>query len=253
MKIAISVSVLTLLLSGAPLSDASAQRRVVSSPRVAPSGAERAGTPRRAVVPREVRRRDDTPRSTRGERSGPVIVPADARPRGGSWHGTRDRHRLPPRFGGYDRYDPYGYWTPGAYPRHHGLYVGAPFGSAFVILATPVIYSTYAYAAPYSLRYSAAGARTLLQGDIGDAADALRVEELRGGVVRLSWHPDGREVEEVGLFLADARQNVLAVQTLRAAPYAALFEPTYAAAYIGVTIAYADGQSTTTLIPYSPR
>jgi hypothetical protein len=117
--------------------------------------------------------------------------------------------------------------------RHHGLYVGAHFGSAFIILAVPVVYPTYVYAAPYSIRYSATGASTVMQGDLGGAAAALAVDRLAGGVVRLTWRPDGRAVEEVGLF--------------------ALFEPSYQAAYVGITIVYADGQTATTLLPYARR
>lgn len=136
---------------------------------------------------------------------------------------------------------------------HHGLHVGAHFGSAFVIFVGQYAYPTYAYVAPYSLRYSAGGSTTLLQGDLGDAAAALAVDHLPGGVVRLTWRPDGRAVEEVGLFLADSQQTVLAVQTLRSAPFTALFEPTSAARYVGITIAYADGQNTTTLLPLRGR
>ena len=148
---------------------------------------------------------------------------------------------------------PYGGYHRGGYHRHHGLYVGAHFGSAFIILAVPVVYPTYVYAAPYSIRYSATGASTVMQGDLGGAAAAVAVDYLASGVVRLSWRPDGRAVEEIGLFLADAQQRVLAVQTLRAPPFSALFEPSYQAAYVGITIVYGDGQTTTTLLPYARR
>lgn len=133
---------------------------------------------------------------------------------------------------------------------HHGLHVGAHFGSAFVILVGGYAAPTYHYAAPYAVHYSAGGATTLLQGNVGNAGNALSMERLAGGVVRLSWPGDGRLVDEVGLFLADAQQRVLAVQTLRAAPFAALFEPSSAAAYVGITVSYADGQNTTTLLPF---
>ena len=159
-----------------------------------------------------------------------------------------------PRWGGSypGGHYPYGVYHGGRF-RHHGLYVGAHFGSAFIILAVPVVYPTYVYAAPYSIRYSATGASTVMQGDLGGAAAALAVDRLAGGVVRLTWRPDGRAVEEVGLFLADAQQRVLAVQTLRAPPFSALFEPSYQAAYVGITIVYADGQTATTLLPYTRR
>ena len=136
---------------------------------------------------------------------------------------------------------------------HHGLHVGAHFGTAFVILVDAVAYPTYSYAAPYSVYYNPSGGTTLLQGDLGAARDALTVEELRDGIVRLNWRPDGRAVEEVGLFLADAQQRVIAVQTLRAPPFSALFQGAHGAAYVGITIAYVDGQNTTTLLPYARR
>ena len=47
---------------------------------------------------------------------------------------------------------------------HHGLHVGAHFGTAFVILVDAVAYPTYTYAAPYSVYYNPSGGTTLLQG-----------------------------------------------------------------------------------------
>lgn len=84
-------------------------------------------------------------------------------------------------------------------------------------------------------------------------ADGFATDEFPNGIVRLRWRPEGRAVKEVKLFLADAQQNVVAVQTLRAAPYTALFRVSYGAPYAGITVVYVDGQHTTTLLPYSPR
>lgn len=44
--------------------------------------------------------------------------------------------------------------------------------------------------------------------------------------MRLTWQGRGREVAEVGFFLADSERKVLAVQTLGGGPpFKALFEP----------------------------
>ena len=80
--------------------------------------------------------------------------------------------------------------------------------------------------------------------------DILVVEEVSATVVRVSWRNDGRLVEEVGLFLADTAQTVLAVQMIRAAPFTALFEPDEAVAFIGLTVVWPNGRRSTTLLPF---
>jgi hypothetical protein len=237
MNIPFAIGAVALLLGSALIAPASAQRPARHGERVEPGGravvgigSARGETGRAGTDPRGVAR---DPRT--------VGRPPADQGRDSRWggHYPTGRH-------------PYGAYHGGRF-RHHGLHVGAHFGSAFIILAVPVVYPTYVYAAPYSIRYSASGASTVMQGDLGGAAAALAVDHLSGGVVRLTWRPDGRAVEEVGLFLADAQQRVLAVQTLRAPPFSALFEPGYQAAYVGITIVYADGQTATTLLPYVRR
>lgn len=246
-----------MLVASAVVPPLAAQQRVAPAGTGSRAGADR-GSSRTVARPAPpgtgvTRPAGDRHTVTPAER-GRVIAPATRRPADHREHWGGPRYR--------DRYDDHRYggtyygprpWRHGGFRGHHGLYVGAHFGSAFVVLVTPAVYPVYTYVAPYSVRYSASGARTLLQGDLGDAADAVAVERLSSGVVRLTWRPDGRAVEEIGLFLTDAQQNVLAVQTLRVPPFSALFEPTNGVAYVGVTIAYADGQSTTTLLPYRPR
>lgn len=68
-------------------------------------------------------------------------------------------------------------------------------------------------------------------------------------MVRLTWQDRGRQVE-VGLFLADSMQTVLAVQTMRSPPFTALFEPTPDATVAGVTVVWTRGTSSTTLVEY---
>ena len=135
----------------------------------------------------------------------------------------------------------------------HGYsYYGAPcFGLGF----------GYPYAYPYGHRYANARAartidnsqpsalRVVGPGVVSDG-DSLVVEKISPTIVRVSWRSDGRPVEEVGLFLADTAETVLAVQTLRAAPFTALFEPDEAVAFIGLTVVWPNGRSSTTLLPF---
>ena len=85
---------------------------------------------------------------------------------------------------------------------------------------------------------------------VGRVGDELIVERVNGNLVRLTWQDDSKPIQELEMFLADAEQRVLAAQTLRAAPFAALFDPSPLAAYVGMSVAYADGTKVTTLIPY---
>lgn len=85
----------------------------------------------------------------------------------------------------------------------------------------------------------------------GRVGDELIVERLNGGLLRLTWQDDSKPIQELEMFLADADERVLAAQTLRFAPFAAVFDPSPLVAYVGVSIAYADGTKVTTLIPYS--
>ncbi|MFZ5624540.1 MAG: hypothetical protein ACOY71_08925 [Gemmatimonadota bacterium] len=59
-------------------------------------------------------------------------------------------------------------------------------------------------------------------------------------------------MDEVALFLADSARKVLAVQTLSAEPFTALFEPPVATAVAGMTIVWPGGEKSTTLVAYRP-
>lgn len=234
-----------LLLAAAIAPPAWGQRRVVPA-NAGRVGVVRGSAERPAAAPRRPARSGEIVRAAPrpAERSGPIVAPAAREPEGSRWGSqTYGRHdpasRFPRR---YSRY-------PGTHYPYHGLHVGARFGSAFIVVGAPLVYPVYLYPAPYLIRYSGSGSRTVLQGDVGAAGDALVLERLPADVLRLSWRPDGRSVDEVGLFLADAGQQVLAIQTLYAPPFAALLQSTARAAYVGVTVAYADGQRTTTLLP----
>jgi len=87
------------------------------------------------------------------------------------------------------------------------------------------------------------------QGKAGELA-----VEVNDNVLRLTWRQGNRAVQEAGLFVADQDQRVLAIQTVRAAPFTALFDVTPDIAYIGVTLVYEDDTKSTALVPYTvPR
>jgi len=122
----------------------------------------------------------------------------------------------------------------------HGLHVG-------FVIGAPVYSIGYSYAGywPYRARY-----RVPTPGSVGLRSLELRVETAGAGLVRVSW-PDGDGgIREVGLFLADAGQQVLAVQTQRASPFTALFDVVPGTAYVGMTVTYGDGRRVTILVPY---
>jgi hypothetical protein len=134
--------------------------------------------------------------------------------------------------------------------------------------ASPYYYgrSYYSYRGPYASRraYYLYGDDYAPEG-AGDSAaiapavvtrvsaegDSLILEGVTATIVRVTWRAGGAgSVREVRLFLADSARAPVAAQTLRAAPFTALFEPTPAAAFVGVTLLRPDGTSTTTLLPY---
>lgn len=126
---------------------------------------------------------------------------------------------------------------------HHGLHVG-------LVIAAPF----YAVGYPYYVRYRPYRARYRMAATVtqGRADFELHVEEINDGIVRLSWPGDRRAITEVGLFLADSEQQVLAVQTVRAAPFTAVFDIVASMAYAGMTVVYDDGRTVTILVPYAP-
>jgi hypothetical protein len=92
----------------------------------------------------------------------------------------------------------------------------------------------------------------------GGAGDSLVVERVsvvdrvtRTGI-RLTWKDAGQPAEEVMLFLADTTRNPLAVQTVRAPQYTALFEPPPGTAFAGMTVVWPDGSASTRVVAYRP-
>jgi len=83
-------------------------------------------------------------------------------------------------------------------------------------------------------------------------SDALTVESL-GDSVRLSWLRNGRPAQEVKLFVADSAKRELATRSTNPTTPTAIFEiATLSApvAFVGVTVVFADGVTSTTLVPY---
>jgi hypothetical protein len=150
----------------------------------------------------------------------------------------------------------------------HGLHVGFGLGAPFY--GYPFYgYPFYGYGYPFGYPYpyfssysSSIGASSSVYGNNyapqtepaapspGRVGDELVVEQVSNSVLRLTWRDDGYPIEEVGLFLADREEKVLAVQTLRVGPFTAMLDIAPGTAYVGVTILYTDGMKTTTLIPY---
>ena len=133
---------------------------------------------------------------------------------------------------------------------HHGVHVGLIIGVPF--------YPAYPY---YALNYPLIGyyyGRYRIPPPPGDQyatgeAGELAVE-VNANVLRLTWREGNRVVQEAALFVADSGERVLAVQTVRAPPFTALFDVTPDIAYIGATLVYDDGTKSTTLVPYTaPR
>lgn len=113
----------------------------------------------------------------------------------------------------------------------------------------PYPYYVLSYPAYYYGRYRVPPA-TVDRYPVGRAGE-LAVE-VNGNVLRLTWEDGDRPAQEVGLFVADSSQAVLAVQTVETWPYAAVFDLRADIAYVGVTVVYADSTKSTTLVPYTP-
>ena len=68
--------------------------------------------------------------------------------------------------------------------------------------------------------------------------------------VRLSWRDNGAGAKQVAFFLADSAKVVLSAQTVRSAPFTALFDPVARTAYAGMTVVLSGGTLDTQYVPY---
>ncbi len=135
--------------------------------------------------------------------------------------------------------------------------VGYPF--AVPIVVPYFYYSAYeSYVEPVEESYVAepeaprAASKLIVIGGGGSGGDALTIESL-GDSVRLNWLGANRPAREVRLFVADSAQRQLATRSASPAAPTATFEiATLSApvAFAGVTVTFADGVTTTTMVPY---
>jgi hypothetical protein len=72
-------------------------------------------------------------------------------------------------------------------------------------------------------------------------------------VVRLSWPDHGVHAAQVAFFLADESRAVLAAQTVRSAPFTAVFEAPPGTAFTGMTVVLPGGTLVTQYLPYRRR
>lgn len=137
----------------------------------------------------------------------------------------------------------YSYWNGYGYPYYGCPYYGYPYGYSCGYGGAEATVEGRTYNG-----IPRPGDRIAVPGKTG--TDSLVVEQVSQGVVRLTWQDGGRRVEEVGLFLADADQTVLVVQTLAAPPFTALLEPPPDATMAGMTVVWRTGTTSTTLAEY---
>jgi hypothetical protein len=86
------------------------------------------------------------------------------------------------------------------------------------------------------------------------AVGRLQVSSETAGaktLVRLTWPNDRRiAAGQVAFFLADSTRAVLSAQTVRAAPFTAVFEPAPRTAFTGMTVVLPGGNVVTRFLPY---
>jgi hypothetical protein len=93
----------------------------------------------------------------------------------------------------------------------------------------------------------------------GSAGDSLLVDRVSvrdvvpASALRLTWRHAGLDADEVVLFLADTTQAMLVAQTLRAPPFTAIFEPPPGTAFVGMSVRWPDGTTSTQVVPYEVK
>ena len=140
--------------------------------------------------------------------------------------------------------------------RVHGSFVlGYPYG-----LYLPYVYGADYYSAEYPgdayvpapEPERPASKLIVVGGGSAGGGDALTVETL-GDSVRLRWLANGRPAREVKLFVADSARRELASRSASPSAPVATFEVVTLSApvaFTGVTITFADGVTSTTMVPY---
>lgn len=150
--------------------------------------------------------------------------------------------------------------VPYAVPVYYGYPYQLPYGlaSPFAYRYRPSVTYVFVVRPPAVVQPPATIARpdtpkrppTVVLRGAGRVGDELVAERVDGNIVRLTWRDDAERIQEVEFTIADPGQKVLASQTVRAAPFTALFDIAPDIAYVGVTLHYTDGVKSTTLLPY---
>lgn len=86
----------------------------------------------------------------------------------------------------------------------------------------------------------------------GPDGEIVEVQRMGTGSVRLTRPASGSAIAAVRLFLADSLQQVLVQQTLNDPPYSAVLELSPRTAYVGASVTYVSGATSTTVLPYMP-
>lgn len=137
-------------------------------------------------------------------------------------------------------------------------FAGFPFLFPVVIpYPYPVVYDSYydrMAESDYAVREPQPAASKLIVVGAGSAGggDALTIETLADSV-RLTWLGTARPAREVRLFVTDSAQHQLASRSASPSAPVATFEiATLSApvAFAGVTVVFADGVTSTTVVPY---
>jgi hypothetical protein len=92
----------------------------------------------------------------------------------------------------------------------------------------------------------------IVGGESGRGGDALTIEQLGDSVLRLTWLGSIRPIRDARVFIADSAQRTLRAQRVDATTPSALFETKELKrqiAYAGVSVTFADGVMSTTMIP----
>lgn len=140
----------------------------------------------------------------------------------------------------------------------HGFFVGFPFAyPVFVPYAYDASDTGYAAYEPNESPAAAygeprGGAKVIVVGTGNAGGDALTVETVADSV-RLTWLGSTRPAREVRLFVSDSAQRPLATRSASPAQPTATFEVSTLSApvaFAGVTVVFADGVVSTTMVPY---
>ncbi len=210
-----------------------------------------------AATPTAARaQRPTPPASTVLPRLVPPAADASSRP-AAPWPGAR-----PAPGDGWSAPLPYGSWPDPWGPPSAGGRLPRRVRPVLIVVGPALAWSTGAHATgahppsdavPPDSGRRAPGTRVIEVGrPARPDADALAAEPLGGGLLRVRWSGDGG-ARGVTLFVADSARRVVAAQTVHAPPFTAVFDRGAGAAFVGATVARADGGSTTTLVPRAAR